>query len=45
MSMKEQLANKNLDNNLDFSKFTINRKSQPISGRDKRLLINAYCTI
>jgi hypothetical protein len=34
MSMKEQLANKNLDNNLDFSKFTINQKSQPISGRD-----------
>lgn len=32
--MKEQLTNKNLDNNLDFSKFASNQKSQPISGRD-----------
>lgn len=34
--MKEQLTNKNLDNNLDFSKFTNNQKSQPILGRDNQ---------
>lgn len=42
MSTTIRFLNKNLQINLYFSKFTIYKKSQPISGQDTLLLNTQY---